>query len=123
MKRKLPSIRNLHKRAWTLWSIYQRKKSADWQGNSYCYTCLAIHPWQDLQLGHFIHGKLDFDERNVKPQCPRCNLWLSGNLGLYAQRLIEEHGLAWVKQLRIDAARKGNDYKRAEILEVITKYQ
>lgn len=62
-------------------------------------------PEKESQQGHRHHGKLDFDRRNINLQCVRCNKYLSGNLGNYERRQIEEHGIKWVKRLEIDAAR------------------
>jgi len=73
-----------------------------------------------MQAGHFIHGKLDFDERNIRVQCVKCNMYLSGNLGAYAERLIRENGLEWIEQLRNDAG-KHTVYKEQELKELYTQ--
>ena len=119
----LKKKKTLHKKAWGLYSIYRRSSEADFQGYVECYTCLKKIPWQEAHLGHFLHGKLDFDTRNTKIQCCGCNTFKDGNLGEYAQRLIEENGLEWLKQLKKDAV-KGNDYSIEEledIINVVTK--
>ena len=72
-----------------------------------------------MDAGHFIHNKLDFDPRNLKIQCGRCNRYLRGNLGVYAIKLIQEYGLEWVNQLQVDAQIKGNNYNREEIEGII----
>lgn len=121
-KKKLKTLRQLKKKAWKLISKYIRSHSADFAGWMTCYTCNRLTPWKQLQAGHFIHNKLDFDERNLRPQCIRCNHFLRGNLGIYAENLIATHGLDWVKKLRKDAQTKGNNYSRQELEEVIRKY-
>lgn len=118
-----PSIKNLRKRAWSLFSLHVRKKySDDFRGFAYCYTCGVVFHYTELQAGHYIHGKLDFDERNIHPQCVRCNHFLSGNLGVYGERLIAELGMAEVRQMRRDAAtwRQPN---RQECLALIERYK
>jgi hypothetical protein len=120
-RKKLPSLKSLHAKAWKLWSVYIRTKDADWRGYNRCYTCKKYFHWKELQAGHYWHGRLDFDSRNLKPQCSRCNKWLSGNLDNYTMYLIEDMGLEAVKQLRRDAAQhKG--YSRQELLDIISKY-
>ena len=56
-----------------------------------CYTC----PNKGTEAGHFRHNNnaTRFSEIFVNLQCGDCNRWKSGNLGVYALRLIEEHGL------------------------------
>ena len=122
IKKKSPSLKALHDKAWKLMSIYVRTKNADWRGYNKCYTCKAVKPYQELQCGHYWHGRLDFDQRNLRPQCSRCNKWLSGNLDNYTMNLIEEVGLEAVKQLRKDAHQHPG-YNRSELLEIIEKYK
>jgi NAD-dependent SIR2 family protein deacetylase len=59
--------------------------------------------WKRLQAGHYFHNKLDFDRRNLRPQCPRCNKWLRGNLAVYGVRLTKELGVKGMDQLMKDA--------------------
>lgn len=114
------SLKSLKDKAWSLMSISVRSKHADWRGNVRCYTCGITKHWRQLQAGHFWHGKLDFDERNIHPQCKRCNKFLRGNLDNYSMNLIEEIGLEAVKQLRRDAARHPG-YSRLELIEIIER--
>ena len=123
MNVKKKSLKSLRKEAWGLFSIHVRKKYSDmFRGFAYCYTCRVVFNWNELQAGHYIHGKLDFDERNIHPQCTRCNHFLSGNLGVYGERLIEELGIDEVKKMRREAAtwRQPN---REECLALIEKYK
>lgn len=64
-----------------------------------CFTCGSTNL---LQAGHYIHAASNtfFDEMNVHAQCVRCNMYLSGNLGLYSERLIKRYGLSAVEDLR-----------------------
>lgn len=111
--------KRLFKKANKLFSIAIRKDGTT-EDLQICYTCKIIDYWKNFHAGHFIHGKLDFDKRNRRPQCPRCNTFLHGNLGVYAERLIEE-GID-LKQLRRDAEEKGNAYSIAELKEIIAKF-
>src|SRR6185312_4456734 len=121
-KKKLKSLRILKANCWKAISLYVRQRGADlFKGTNECYTCLQTFPIKELQAGHYFHNKLDFDPRNLKPQCVRCNHFLRGNLGLYTRRLLKEHGEEWLEQLEKDAREKGNSYSREEILK-LTEY-
>lgn len=77
--------------------------------------------WKLLHCGHHFHRRLDFDLRNLKPQCPRCNKWLHGNLSRYTERLIEDNGLEWYRKLRLDANTHPG-YKEKDLNQIIDKY-
>jgi hypothetical protein len=103
-------LKKWHAKTWKVVSEYVRRSNADWRGMVKCYTCPDIIDWREANCGHFLHQRLDFDLRNLKPQCPRDNLYLSGRLDEYAIRLVKDHGLDWVEQLKCDAAQhKGYD--------------
>lgn len=53
-----------------------------------------------MDAGHYIHGRLDFDEDNIHAQCTHCNRYLHGNLGIYAEKLIALYGKDRVEKLR-----------------------
>lgn len=110
----------LFKKAWKLWSEYVRCVSRPEVKTVYCFTCSKPMNPKEAHAGHFHHNKLDFDWRNVHPQCPGCNTYKHGNLAIYAERLIEE-GID-LKQLRRDAEIKGNAYSIKELHEIIEKF-
>lgn len=73
-------------------------------GNT-CYTCkksgLVGSSWQ---TGHFIPSavggaSLRYDLRNLRPQCYRCNIDLSGNGAIFYRLLAAEHGQQYVDEL------------------------
>ena len=97
------SFKYLHKVAWILMSKYVRLKGADKDEFNTCYTCGVKLHYKELQAGHFHHGRLDFDERNLKPQCSRCNKYLSGNLAVYAINLMNQYGIDWLNKLSRDS--------------------
>jgi hypothetical protein len=104
--------KSLHKKLWDKQSLEMRKGQADFQDYVECFTCRKSVPYKEANVGHFWHNKLDFDKRNLKVQCVKCNHYLRGNLIKYSLRLIEENGLEWVKQLEIDAHQhKGYTFK------------
>lgn len=115
-------IKTLKLRLWKPVSYYVRYSQADFRGYVKCYTCGKLILAKEANASHFIHNKLDFDLRNLKPCCTGCNLFKHGNLGIYARKLIEENGIDWVKQLEHDAILKGNDYSREELLILLEKF-
>ena len=106
--------KKLHKQAWALMSQWVRRKDANLDGFNECYTCGVVKQWKELQAGHFKHDRLDFDERNLKPQCSRCNHYYSGKLDVYAENLIRDYGLEWLQQLLRDS----NEYQPYQISEL-----
>jgi len=65
-----------------------------------CFTCGKKQDWKKCNAGHYIHGKLDFCPINRQNQCVRCNKWLSGNLGLFAENIIRKFGVNALSDLR-----------------------
>lgn len=105
--------------AWKNFSKYIRLKYGP-----RCYTCGNIP--KVLQAGHFVQGfghqNTFFSERNVRPQCFRCNINLSGNGAEFARRLQEEFGLGIVKELT-DEGRKYKQYAPKELKELAAYYK
>lgn len=114
--------KKLHNKAWKLISEYVRRNGADpFTGYTKCYTCGEVKHWKELQCGHFWHGTLDFDLRNLKKQCPQCNTYKSGNLAPYASKLIQEYGQEWFVKLEQDAHQHPG-YTCEELEKIIEKF-
>ena len=112
------SKKSLHKKAWKLQSDYIRQYE---QG--ICFTCGDKRAWKEQQAGHYIHKDcLDFDNVNIHCQCVRCNKWLSGNSGVYCERLIAEYGEQSVAELR-ERSKSIKKFTITELQDLITKYQ
>lgn len=75
--------------------------------------------WKELQAGHFYHSKLDFEPLNIHPQCVYCNHHIRGNLNVYATNLVRDHGAEVLEFIKKEVVRKGNDYSRSELEEII----
>ena len=90
--------KRLHNKLWKLFSIFIRKR------DRHCVTCGIVKPIDELQAGHY-HDKavsnpdLYFSEKNVSAQCPRCNLFLSGNKTAYAYYLTKKYGIGILEEL------------------------
>lgn len=95
MRKKLQSIKNLKKSIWSLFSEWVRRNE-----KGICWTCGDKKHWKEMQAGHYIHNKLDFDPINVHCQCVRCNHFLSGNLGVYGEKMIKTYGQDVIDDLR-----------------------
>ena len=92
-KFKKVSIKSLKLKSWKLLSEYVRRRD-----KGICFTCGVKDEWKNQQCGHFIHGRDDYENPQwFRCQCPRCNNWLSGNLGIFARKLIELYGLKAVE--------------------------
>ena len=109
-------------KAWQAISIFVRSLNAKGEYQQ-CYTCLGWFKWKtQMDCGHYIHGRLDYELNNLKPQCKRCNKWLRGNIGVYGERLIKEIGPEEVEKMRLYSFKKGNNYTITECKEVIKTY-
>lgn len=113
----------LKKKAEEVLHMYIRKQAADFSGNVQCYTCRKFVSFENAQAGHFRHGKLDLDERNLKACCVECNMYKDGELEWFASRLVEDYGREWLRQLNQDADRDTGIYTCEELEKTIQYYQ
>lgn len=125
--KKIESLKSLKKKAWKIFSIWVRKSKADHAGYVACCSCGDMYPWNsgETHAGHWIHDKLDYDERNVHPQCYRCNLkfnWKKATSG-YAIFMARKYGHKEMERIRQDAYKKGNNYTREELKDIISSYK
>lgn len=121
-QRALPTLKRAKKRAWDAFSLWVRKSNADWAGNVKCFTCTTIKHYKEMDAGHFIHNKLDYDEYNIHVQCTSCNRYKSGNWVVYYERMKELYG----QEVIDDLMSRKNDimkYKVADYLEIEAKYK
>ena len=113
--------KKLHKKVWELQKQYLRSRWKNFQDLVECFTCFKMIPVKEIHCGHFWHGVLDFDLRNLRPQCAGCNMFKNGNLSNYSARLIREHGEDWFKELDSNAhIYKG--YSIEDLKTLIEKY-
>lgn len=103
-------------------SHFVRKNHADENGNVKCYTCQKVMHWKEADAGHWIkrgHASVRWDERNVKPQCQRCNHFLDGAQDAFAVALLQEYGPETLEELmRLKhTAKKWTMYELRELLE------
>lgn len=115
----MTSIAELKKQAIRTFNAWIRRRDAVRLGGR-CYTCGK--PGE--HAGHYIHShnSVRFNEILVNLQCFNCNHYASGNLGVYGERLIAEHGLEKIKELR-RLAQETKRFSRQELEEIIKKYK
>ena len=108
-KKVVAKLSTLKKKAWNLLSECVRREAADRNGYVRCYTCGALSQWnRGMQAGHAIGGRSNavlFDEEIIKVQCIHCNIFLKGNYGIFAMKLIKEHGQEWYEKKQSDSHR------------------
>lgn len=103
------SVAKLKAKLWELCKILTRQK----YGYS-CYTC--GQKTEAPHTGHFISSsvcsaELRYSLDNLRPQCYRCNIHLSGNWLSFEQKLVSENGKEWVEALkRRNQETKGRQY-------------
>ena len=112
--------KKLHKEAWKVFSVHIRSRGANADNYEYCYTCDNPFQWKLLHAGHFHHNKLDFDERNIHPQCAQCNKWGHGKLNIYGTKLAKELGPEGMEKLLLDSHTVS--YSKDDLETIIKKY-
>jgi len=125
MKKKLPTLSALEKKLDKIFSEYIRRKNADHGGTVDCCTCGKLFYWKDVDAGHFVkrqHRSIRWDERNVHPQCTRCNHFMGGRQDDYAQFIIRKYGQTVFDELMLLKYRSVK-HTRADLNDMIELYQ
>ena len=135
------SYKGLRKKAWNLQSQFIRRKEAGYGDKLFggclrsdycnnvlvglvnCYTCGKTNHWKEMDVAHYIHKDcLDFEPDNLRVCCARCNRFLHGNLGVFAEKLIKEIGQERVDRLR-ELSHRVKKFTRQELERIIEKYR
>lgn len=125
----MASLTTNEKKLDRIFSEFVRRSHADENGYVRCYTCEWIGHWKECDAGHYVsrtHKGTRWDERNVKPQCKKCNStheWgRKGNLDEYALHLIKDYGQEVLDELNRAKwiAFKIHDF---QIVEMIKDYK
>lgn len=121
-RKKLPTIKSLKNKAWKLMSEHIRTSYADDAGYVSCVTCGSTKPYKEMHAGHFIHASkgslVSYDDRNIHPQCPKCNTYQGGNLIEYTLFIQDKYGAETIEELK---QLKQTIMKRADFDEVIER--
>jgi hypothetical protein len=103
------TAKSLKADVWDLFSEWVRRSAADEDGYCACVTCGKIDIWKSMQAGHYISRKYSgtfIDKRNVHVQCPKCNLFLHGNLVAYEEFMLKTYGERVLAELEFLAKRR-----------------
>jgi hypothetical protein len=107
--------------AWKNLSLFVRTEEG-----GVCFCCNAVNPIEKCDAGHFIqaHGNsaVFFERRGIHCQCTRCNRYLSGNLLIYNDKMIEKYGPEAVKELRQKAREYFPGYSKEQLKEIAKEY-
>jgi 5-methylcytosine-specific restriction endonuclease McrA len=109
----------------TLFSLYIRKRYADENGMTKCFTCGKVDHTSKLHAGHFQsrkHYATRWNEINVQVQCPKCNLFGQGEQYTFGVKLDEEYGKGTADML-INEARNTVKLSNDDLKELIEKYE
>lgn len=117
-------MRLLKSKLWGECKRIIRERYGNGNGTYTCYTCDAhLDRPAKAQTGHFIpssvcsaHMRYHLD--NLRVQCYRCNINLSGNWVEYEKRLEREMGAGFVERLKQENEdTKGKQYDRLWYIE------
>jgi len=120
MKNKL-SKSKLVKKLDAIFSEYVRKSNADSNGICTCVTCDRNFFWKQIQAGHFMsrkHYSTRWDLENVKPQCPKCNVFNQGEQYKYSLYLGKE-----ISEKLLEKSRQIQKFTYNDIEALIIHYQ
>lgn len=111
---------SLRNECWKMMSEYVRKfeKSCISCGETKEFIIKNGNKYPNMNAGHFIHNKLDFDYRNVHKQCVRCNKHLHGNATMYAYHLVKISGEKKFLKLVEDAIKHRNEYSMDQLIDI-----
>lgn len=107
-----------------LLSEYTRKNYAV-AGFCKCFTCTSVLPWKEMHCGHYIprtESPTRHDERNLRPQCTKCNTYRSGLPHEFRRNLVDEIGLDSVQEIEA-LSRQSWKWNRARLEEQIQEYR
>lgn len=124
MSRK-PSRKTLVNKADKVFSEYIRRRYADDNGVTECFTCGKQDHWKKLQCGHFQsrkHYATRWNEDNCQVQCAGCNVFRYGEQYTFGRNLdiYVREGLA--EELNI-LSNKIVKYDNHDLMSLIEYYQ
>src|SRR3990167_7549683 len=119
-KNKVLSVRQLKVKLDAIFSRFIRERD-----NWTCFTCGAKAPEVVIQCGHFIsraHNSTRYDPENCVAQCVKCNIFLAGNHGEFAIRLMEKLGQEGFRAL-VEKSRQTKQFTPHELKKIIELYE
>lgn len=113
-------IKKLKSKLDKLVSEYVRRRD-----NGICISCGVKRNWKEMQNGHYIsrsHQNTRYDLQNCNCQCPKCNVFMSGNYPSYTIQLQKRYGWDIVKDLKCRGD-KLKSWKQKELIDMINSYK
>jgi len=120
-----PKRSTLVKKADAIFSQYIRKRYADSNGITECFTCGKKDHWKSLQCGHFMsrkHYSTRWDEKNCQVQCAGCNVFRWGEQFKFGRNLDIKLGKGTADSLE-QKSRQILKYNNIELIELIEHYK
>lgn len=102
-----------------------RIRSAAKGGLAECVSCGNCYHYKQMHGGHYIsrtNSATLYDDRNVHPQCVRCNNFLGGNRDGYEQFMTDRYGADVIAELRQNASQP-KQWTRLELAEMIVEFR
>jgi hypothetical protein len=124
-KVKRETVSSLRKKINVVFSEYIRRSHADANGYVRCCSCGLHMHWKNSEAGHYRKrgfGPTCYDERNVHPQCHRCNHFLDGNESAYAVYLVKRYGAYMIEYLYLKSTEPWK-WRVTEMREVLKHYK
>jgi hypothetical protein len=121
---KKPSRSKIVQKLDTVFSLYVRTKHSK-NGVCTCCTCGRKFEIKKIQAGHFQsrkHYSTRWDELNVHPQCPKCNVFSQGEQYEYAKFLDKTYGEGTADSL-VQKSREIEKFSQSELESMIDHYQ
>lgn len=119
-------VKSLKDKLWKIVSLYIRKRDADWQGMTACATCGIVRHYKEMDAGHFVPKTshlIQYDERNIHPQCHKCNRYLSGNIHSYWRFIQSKYGEDVLSELNDEKRGQTKTWTIPELEELIVYYK
>ena len=101
-KQRKIGISGYKKKLDTIFSEFIRRRNADIDGYTSCYTCGVRKHYKELQCGHFVPRQyiaLRYDETNCQTQCYACNMLYNGQPSSFASNLRRDYGNKIIEKL------------------------
>lgn len=96
-------MRKLEQTLDTIFSIFIRRRRADFSGYVRCYTCPAVLPWQEMDAGHWQrrgNHATRWEPDNAAAQCQDCNRYFRGKEDVFEENLRDDLGDERVDELK-----------------------
>ncbi len=117
-KKRKTSLAALKRKLWCLFAAYVRQRDTAQYGG----VCVTCRDEVGDQAGHFYSRRIAstwVDPKNVVLQGPKCNLFMQGNPGAFAEHILREYGAAELERLTLRANRVTKVWRADEVRKLI----